>query len=212
MSPRLRRFTLLIGWVIVLVAVAAYTVHTLKISTDLRSFMPPAQTADQKLLMEQIGEGPGSRLLLMAISGDDDERLAELSRVFSTALRKDNQFTQVVNGEFDAGLLDDSLLPYRYLLTSSFDDEPLDQAVLADELSQRVEDLGSPAATLLKPLLPRDPTLEVMKLAEQWSPPKQRCRRTTRCSRGWRSTWWGPSRSAGGCRGRRATMCCGMVT
>ena len=64
----MRRFALLIGWVVVLVAVAAYTAHTLRISTDLRSFMPPAQTADQKLLMEQIGEGPGSRLLLLAIS------------------------------------------------------------------------------------------------------------------------------------------------
>ncbi len=168
----MRRFALLIGWVVVLVAVAAYTAHTLRISTDLRSFMPPAQTADQKLLMEQIGEGPGSRLLLLAISGADDERLADLSRRFSAALRKDPHFAQVVNGEFDAGLLDEALLPYRYLLTPSFDEEPLDGNVLADELGQRVEDLGSPAATLLKPLLPRDPTLEIMKLAERWSPPK----------------------------------------
>jgi predicted exporter len=172
-SARLRRFALLIGWIVALVAVAAYTAHTLRISTDLRSFMPPARTPDQKLLMEQIGEGPGSRLLMLAISGDDDERLAELSRAFSAALRKDSHFTQVVNGEFDAGMLDDKMLPYRYLLTSSFDDEPLDAAVLTDELGQRVEDLGSPAATLLKPLLPRDPTLEIMKLAEHWSPPKQ---------------------------------------
>jgi predicted exporter len=168
----MRRFALLIGWVVVLVAVAAYTAHTLRISTDLRSFMPPAQTADQKLLMEQIGEGPGSRLLLLAISGVDDERLADLSRRFSAALRKDPHFAQVVNGEFDAGLLDETLLPYRYLLTPSFDEEPLDEPLLADELGQRVEDLGSPAATLLKPLLPRDPTLEIMKLAERWSPPK----------------------------------------
>jgi predicted exporter len=172
-SSRLRRFALLIGWIVALVAVAAYTAHTLRISTDLRSFMPPARTPDQKLLMEQIGEGPGSRLLMLAISGDDDERLAELSRAFSASLRKDNHFTQVINGEFDAGMLDDKMLPYRYLLTASFDDETLDEAVLADELSQRVEDLGSPAATLLKPLLPRDPTLEIMKLAERWSPPKQ---------------------------------------
>lgn len=173
MSPRLRRFTLLIGWVVVLAAVGAYTAHTLKISTDLRSFMPPAQTPDQKLLMEQIGEGPGSRLLLLAINGDTEERLAELSRNFSAELRKDDHFSQVVNGEFNAGMLDDELLPYRYLLTSSFDKTPLDEATLADELGQRVEDLGSPAATLLKPLLPRDPTLEIMKLAEQWSPPRQ---------------------------------------
>lgn len=169
----MQRFALLVGWVAVLVGVAAYAAHALKLSTDLRSFMPPAQTADQKLLMEQIGEGPGSRLLLLAIHGEADERLAELSRALSVALRGDAHFSQVVNGEFDAGMLDETLLPYRYLLTSSFDDEPLDEALLADELGQRVEDLGSPAATLLKPLLPRDPTLEIMKLAERWSPPKQ---------------------------------------
>jgi predicted exporter len=168
----LRRLLLLASWIGVLAAVAAFTVHTLKLSTDLRSFMPPAQTADQKLLMEQIGEGPGSRLLLLAISAADTQQLAELSRAFSGALRADTHFSQVVNGEFDAGMLDQSLLPYRYLLSSSFYEEPLDENLLADELSQRVEDLGSPAATLLKPILPRDPTLEIMKLAERWSPPK----------------------------------------
>ncbi|MGB3047730.1 MAG: xanthomonadin transporter, partial [Dokdonella sp.] len=126
MSPRLLRWALLIGWVIVLLAVAVYTGHTLKLSTDLRSFMPPAQTPDQKLLMEQIGEGPGSRLLLLAISGEGEEQLAELSRQFSAALRQDVHFSQVLNGEFDAGLLDEAMLPYRYLLTSSFDATPLD--------------------------------------------------------------------------------------
>ena len=173
MSGRLRRFALLAAWIIALVGIAAYTVHTLKISTDLRSFMPPAQSADQKLLMEQIGEGPGSRLLLLAIGGAEESELAELSRSFSAALREDPRFAQVVNGAFDAGMLDEKLLPYRYLLTSSFDQEPLDGALLADELNQRVEDLGSPAATLLKPILARDPTLEIMKLADAWSPPKQ---------------------------------------
>ena len=103
MSPRLRRWALLVGWVIALLAVAVYSTHTLKLSTDLRSFMPPPQTPDQKLLMEQIGEGPGSRLLLLALSGAGEEPLAELSRQFSTALREDAHFSQVVNGEFNAG-------------------------------------------------------------------------------------------------------------
>lgn len=172
MSVRARRFALLIGWIVVLVTAALFVQRTLKVGTDLRSFMPPAQTADQKLLMEQIGEGPGSRLLLLAISNADDETLATLSRGLVDALRSDAHFTQVVNGAFDSSALDDSLLPYRYLLTSSFDHQALDAAFLGDELSQRVEDLGSPAATLLKPLLPRDPTVEIMKLAERWSPPK----------------------------------------
>ncbi len=173
MSGRVQRFALLAAWIVALVALAAYAAHALKISTDLRSFMPPAQSADQKLLMEQIGEGPGSRLLLLAIRGAEESRLAELSRDFSVALRGDPHFAQVVNGEFDAGMLDEALLPYRYLLTESFDEEPLDTDLLRDELDQRVEDLGSPAATLLKPILARDPTLEIMKLAERWSPPRQ---------------------------------------
>ncbi|MEO8010881.1 MAG: xanthomonadin transporter, partial [Dokdonella sp.] len=87
-------------------------------------------------------------------------------------LTVDPHFSQVANGAFDTGVLDDDLLPYRFLLTDTFDQHPLDADVLADELSQRVEDMGSPAASLLKPLLPRDPTLEIMKLAERWSPPK----------------------------------------
>jgi len=171
-SARVRRWLLLVSWIAVLVAVAFFVQRTLKISTDLRSFMPPAQTADQKLLMEQIGEGPGSRLLLLAISGAPPDRLAELSRGLVATLRNDAHFTQIANGAFDTGVLDDVLLPYRFLLTTSFDQQPLDAAVLADELAQRVEDLGSPAATMLKPLLARDPTLEILKLAERWSPPK----------------------------------------
>lgn len=172
MSARTQRFALLIAWVIVLVAVGVFVQRTLKVSTDLRSFMPPAQTADQKLLMEQIGEGPGSRLLLLAISGAEAPTLADMSRNLSEKLRADDHFSQVVNGAFDSSALEESLLPYRYLLTSTFDSPALDQSFLADELSQRVEDLGSPAATLLKPILPRDPTVEIMKLAERWSPPK----------------------------------------
>ena len=172
MTARARRLGLLLAWLAALVLLAWYCITGIRISTDLRSFMPPAQTADQQLLMEQIGEGPGSRLLMLAIGGGEMDRLAQLSRELLRTLRADAHFSQVINGEFNADMLDPQWLPYRYLLTSSFDAQPLDEAVLADQLQQRVEDLGSPAATLLKPLLPRDPTLEVLALAEQWSPPK----------------------------------------
>lgn len=172
MSPRARRWSLLTAWVLVLVALGMFVQRSLVVGTDLRSFMPPPQTPDQKLIMEQIGDGPGSRLLLLAIDAADEARAAELSRGLVAALRTDARFDEVVNGAFDDSVLADAMLPYRYLLTPSFDAEALDADLLADELATRVEDLGSPAATLLKPLLPRDPTLEIMKLAERWSPPK----------------------------------------
>src|SRR6185312_6548753 len=68
------------------------------------------------------------------------------------------------------GALPDGLLAYRYLLSPTLDTQALDEPYLADQLQQRVDDLSSPGASLLKPLLPRDPTLEVLKLAQLWAP------------------------------------------
>src|SRR5262249_47981990 len=63
------RGVLIVGWWLVLAALAALVSTHIKISGDLRSFMPPAQTDDQKLLMDEIGNGPASQLLLVAIGG-----------------------------------------------------------------------------------------------------------------------------------------------
>jgi len=167
-----RRWLLVFVWVLALVLLGVFAVRSLKIGTDLRSFMPPPETPDQKLLMDQIGEGPGTRLLLLSIEGAPPEQLAALSRGLADALRGDAHFTQVINGAFDPSALDAKWLPYRYLLSPTLDHHALDAAYLSDQLQQRVEDLSSPAASLLKPLLPRDPTLETLALAERWSPPK----------------------------------------
>src|SRR5882757_8541100 len=167
-----RRWLVVIVWIVVLVVLGVFALRSLRIGTDLRSFMPPPETPDQKLLMDQIGEGPGTRLLLLSIEGAPTERLAALSRGLAEALRKDAHFGEIVNGAFDPAALDSKWLPYRYLLSPTLDHHALDAAYLADQLQQRVEDLASPAATLLKPLLPRDPTLETLALAERWSPPK----------------------------------------
>jgi len=164
------RVGILVVWLGSLVLLGWMVAAQLKISTDLRSFMPAPTTPDQQLLMDQVGEGPGSRLLLVAIDGGNDTDKAALSRGLAASLRKDPAFTQVVNGDFDMGMLDAGLLPYRYLLSPTLDDTAMDEAFLADQLQQRLDDLGSPAATLLKGWLPRDPTLEVLKLVERWTP------------------------------------------
>ena len=163
---------LLAVWVVALAAIGAIVAQRLRVSTDLRSFMPAPATPDQRLMMEQLGEGPGSRLLLLAIAGRSDEQLAALSQQLTASLRKDERYSQALNGSFDIASLDEQLLPYRYLLSPTLDTQAMDAPFLRDELEQRLEDLSSPAAGLLKGLLPRDPTLEVLKLAERWTPPK----------------------------------------
>lgn len=166
------RAALLILWLLVLAGLGWMVSQRLKISTDLRSFMPAPTTPDQRLLMEQVGDGPGSRLLLLSISGKSDAQLAALSQGLVKALQHDPRYSQILNGSFDLGALDPGLLPYRYLLSPTLDTQPLDESYLRDQLQQRLDELSSPAASLLKGLLPRDPTLEMLKLAEHWAPAK----------------------------------------
>ena len=73
------RGALIVGWWLILAALAAFVSNHIKVSGDLRDFMPPAQTDDQKLLMDEIGNGPASQLLLVAIGGAPEEKLAALS-------------------------------------------------------------------------------------------------------------------------------------
>ena len=167
-----RAVVLLLIWLVVLAILAFGVQRELLVSSDLRSFMPPAQNADQKLLLDQIGEGPASRLLLLAISNAATEKLAATSRGLVRALHDDAHFSRVLNGEADLSTLDPALLPYRFLLSPTLDTGTFDAPTLRDELQQRVEDLGSPGAAMLKPLLARDPTLETLKLAQRWTPAK----------------------------------------
>src|SRR5690606_21493915 len=64
----------------------------------------------------------------------------------------------------------EDLRPYRYLLSDTLDANTFDAAYLAEQFDSRVQDLGSPAAPLIEPLVAADPTLETLKLAEAWQP------------------------------------------
>ena len=165
------RLTLAAIWLALLVGAALLVSQRLQLSGDLRKFMPSAETPEQKLLLDELGEGPGSRLLLLELTGADPETLAERSRSIADALRGDPRFVLVANGG-DDGLdaIPERLRPYRYLLSPTLDTQRFDADFLRDELQARVQDLGSPAAGLLEPLLPSDPTLETLRVAEALQP------------------------------------------
>src|SRR5690606_8102369 len=116
-------------------------------------------TPAQKLLVDELGDGPGARLLLVSLSGAAPEVLAAQSAALAAALAADPDFEFVANGA-DAGLesVPESLRPYRYLLSPTLDHARLDAGYLGDQLDQRLQDLGSPMAGLVEPLLPSDPT------------------------------------------------------
>jgi len=170
-SPRIPPGSwLLAAWLAAVALAAFYVMSTLRVSGDLRLFLPAPRTEEQQLLLEGIGEGPASSVLLVALEGGDPQALADASRALAGALRGRPEFLRVDNGESTLGDLPEPLMNYRYLLSPAMDGEALDVPRLRRELQARVRDLLSPAAPLLEPLMTRDPTLEVLKLAESWAP------------------------------------------
>ncbi len=164
------RLALLASWVLALALLGGYALAKLRVSGDLRTFLPAARTPLQGLLLHELGDGSGARTLILAIRTSDPARAAVLSRAMHRRLLADGYFRSVQNGEGGLGQIAAGLLPYRYLLSSTLDHHRFDAAYLRDQLEKRLDDLGSPGASLLKPLLPSDPTLETVKIAESWAP------------------------------------------
>jgi len=170
MTPA-RRTALALLWLAALLVAGWVVGQRLELSGDLRRFMPEPRTPAQKLLVDELGDGPGSRLLLLSLSGAGADVLAGQSRALAATLAANPDFEFVANG-IDAGLdaVPESLRPYRYLLSPTLDGQRLDADYLGEQLDERLQDLGSPMAGLVEPLLPADPTLEMLALAEAWLP------------------------------------------
>ena len=161
---------LLTLWIAALALLGWFVQRQLVIGADLRLFLPNPVTPEQRLLLEEIGEGPASRVLVVALEGADAPVLADVSRALVDSLRENPNFRVITNGEMSLDAVPDELLPYRFLLSPTLDTQPLDEKYLHGELLARGRDLASPAGAFLEEWLPRDPTLELLKLLQRWQP------------------------------------------
>ncbi len=155
-------------WIAGLVALAVAVAATLRVSSDLRLFLPDASTPAQQFVLDGIGDSPASRLLLVALDGVEPMELAEISHALAERLRGRAEFRQVQNGAERS--IPAWVTEYRYLLTPARDGRPFDEAVLREALTERLQDLASPAAPLMETLIPADPTLEALAVLESWAP------------------------------------------
>jgi len=137
-------------------------------TTDLSAFLPRSPTPAQQLLLDQIRDGLASRLILVGIEGADAPTRARLSRQTARLLRADPEFVTVNNGEpVSAGRDRAFLFDNRYLLSPAVTPARFSVDGLHAALSDSIDLLASPAGLLVKSLLPRDPTGEMLRLLEQ---------------------------------------------
>jgi predicted exporter len=152
------------------VAAALWVVAHAHYITDLSAFLPAKPTHLQKLMMDQLRDGPASRLILIALEGGDANTRARVSLSMAQRLRNDADFFRVENGEALTASRDrDFLFTHRYFLSGAVDAQRFSAAGLKSAIEETIEGLASPAGLLLKSLLPHDPTGEMLQIVEQLS-------------------------------------------
>jgi predicted exporter len=164
-----RRPWIISSW-LVCVAAALWMVAHAHYITDLSAFLPAKPTHLQKLMMDQLRDGPASRLILIALEGGDANTRARVSLGMAQRLRNDAAFSRVENGEALTASRDrDFLFTHRYFLSGAVDAQRFSAAGLKGAIEETIEGLASPAGLLLKSLLPHDPTGEMLQIVEQLS-------------------------------------------
>jgi predicted exporter len=154
-------------WIVCL-ALACIVVARAHYITDLSAFLPAKPTAAQQLLVDQLRDGPASRLILIAVDGADAGARAQASAAIARRLRGDARFSSVNNGEPVAAERDrEFLFRHRYLLSDRVTAARFSAAGLRAAIKDTIDDLASPAGLLLKSLLPNDPTGEMMHIIDQ---------------------------------------------
>ena len=164
---RSRRARVIAAWSIC-IAAATIVVARARYITDLSAFLPAKPTPMQRLLVDQLREGPSSRLILVALEHGDAKTRAEISIALAHRLRLDREFSSVNNGEQTAAERDrEFLFRNRYLLSPAVSREHFSVDGLKSAIGDTIEELASAEGLLLKPLVPHDPTGEMLRIIDQ---------------------------------------------
>jgi predicted exporter len=162
----------LAAWLAGLALCVFQILHT-RFVADLSAFLPSAPTAEQRFLVDQLRDGAISRVMLMGIEGSDAATRARVSNAVAQKLRGDSLFASVSNGAAAGFERErDLLLANRYALSPSVSPQRFTVEGLRAAIGDTVELLASQAGLMVKPLVTRDPTGEIVAILDRIRPPE----------------------------------------
>ncbi|MEO8058094.1 MAG: MMPL family transporter [Burkholderiales bacterium] len=157
-------------WLVCVVGAVFVTARTHYVA-DLSAFLPSAPTAEQAVLLDQLRSGVAARLVLVGIEGGTLKARTGASLQLAAALRKSGAFESVHNGDnsqFEA--TGKFLFDHRYLLSPAVDAQRFTAEGIRTAIDETTSLLGTPAGSMIKPLILRDPTGETVRMAETMLP------------------------------------------
>lgn len=152
-------------WLAVVIILLTVLAFRLQLSFDLAAFLPRHGGAAAEVLLQQLGSGPGSRILVLGISGGSEAERVDASQTLQSGLSESKLFVQVLNGE--AGTASDSVpepIHSAYPLMKDLDYRP---EALSAALQARLQDLALAGGRELASLVAVDPYLASLELLQQ---------------------------------------------
>ena len=159
----------LAAWLAFAIVAAAIIGLRLSMTVDLAYFLPAPATEQERVLVERLGQGPGSRLIFVTVTGADADATADRSALLRETLVASALFTNVLNGqeEMSRDAIPSVIWDNRYLLT----DIDVSVAGLRRALDERLADLALLSGAEFSGLVAADPYLTAIAVIEglSWS-------------------------------------------
>ncbi len=156
------------AWVALAILSLAILSFRLQLNFNLGVFFPDSNTLNHQILLEQLRNGPGSRLLVIGLSGVEHDRLAGFSDQLKQKLATGQIFVNVLNGDFE---IESSGIPEPvnsyYLLLEDID---FSKASLHKAIESRQRDLAFGGGDLLLKLIAKDPFLQTLSILQRLAP------------------------------------------
>ena len=155
-------------WISLALVALTVMAFRLQLTFDLSAFFPQKTNLTQEILLEQLKNGPGSRLVVIGLKGGSRDQLAEYSDQMKNELSIHPAFLNVLNGDYsiDTAIIPEPVKSYYLLL----DDVDYSQASLKEALLQRHRDLSLGGGSLLLEMIARDPFLQTLSVLERLAP------------------------------------------
>ncbi len=133
------RMGVVLAWLAVAIVAVVIVLSRFSTSVDLSYFLPAAQTAEETVLIDRLGQGPGSRLWFIHLPAGFSESAGQGSNAFKQDLIATGLFASVINGsdELAPDAIPDAVFDNRYLL----EDVDVSAAGIRTALTNRLPDL-----------------------------------------------------------------------
>ena len=164
------RYHMLLLWLAALLLSGWWALTHISMRTDLSLFLPQGTAPEQRLLLDELNQGPANRLLMLGIRGGDPSGRAAISQKLAAQLRESPLFEQLENGAPGEFEIDRTLFQYRYLIAPGINADDFSPKGLHTALQQRLEELQSPFPSPFKDLLAADPAGIYQSLLQNWLP------------------------------------------